>query len=244
MTIPIWVAELACAFWKTVGEREPFPRNLHRPITHAGLLNVVWLVDLHFESVLKRLRKVGVVCEMNGNDRPLHACLVARDGEGIVFVNYSDAADQQRFSLAHEIAHFLRDYWQPRMQVERRIGKAALQVLDGRRAATVDERLHAVLHSTPLGFHVHLLARQDDGEAAGAVADAEWCADRLAFELLAPLEHLMTVHCRTGSISVEEWEVLLRQVYGLPQRQARQYAEILAPRRRVDPLLAGLGYRV
>src|SRR5262245_48996605 len=44
--VPVWVAELAGAFWKEVGVAEPFPRNLRGPITHALPLAVVYLSGL------------------------------------------------------------------------------------------------------------------------------------------------------------------------------------------------------
>jgi Zn-dependent peptidase ImmA (M78 family) len=39
---------------------------------------------------------------------------MARAGHGFISLDGSDADDERRFSLAHELAHFLLDYQDPR----------------------------------------------------------------------------------------------------------------------------------
>ena len=173
-------------------------------------------------------------------DRRLRAGLVAQNGRGLAFIDGTDSDEEQRYSLAHELAHFLRDYWQRRLQVERRLGPDALQVFDGLRPATVDERLQSLLRFTPMGFYLHLLERTPDGRPANStIAMVEEDADRLAFELLAPAEHIVS--------NVPNWHdaralhAALAEVYGLPRQQAMRYAAaLLRPKKGSDPLLRQL----
>jgi hypothetical protein len=158
-------------------------------------------------------------------DRPLCACLVARGGTGFIFVERDDPDDEKRFSLAHELAHFLRDYWGPRRRAEALLGAGALEVLDGHRPARRGERLRGVLASVPLGHHTHLLARDREGEPSPEVAAAERDADRLAWELLAPAEVVLG----HGRRPRRELAGLLRKDFGLPDGQAWRYAGVLAP---------------
>src|SRR5687768_8715179 len=72
------------------------------------------------------LCRAGVACAVGARDRPLRACLVAAGGAGFAFVDADGPEDERRFSLAHELAHFLRDYWQPRRAAQRRLGPAVL----------------------------------------------------------------------------------------------------------------------
>ena len=132
-------------------EDEAFPRDLRRPIARALPLSVVLLPSLSVRAALEWLRSWGIVCEFPGQDRLLRACLVARRGHGIALINGADTDSEQRFSIAHELAHFLRDYWIIRKQASRKLGAKALEVLDGE-PANVEERLNWLLEMYRLDF--------------------------------------------------------------------------------------------
>jgi hypothetical protein len=163
---------------------------------------------------------------------------VARKGHGFALVDGSDADPEQRFSIAHELAHFLRDYWCLRRQVLKRLGTAALEVLDGDRPPTSQERLYALLRSVPLGFHLHLMERDSEGNpATSSIANAEHDADLLAYELLAPAAHVLSDELPAGKQALVR---RLREFYGLPGIQAARYAGVLLPPVRTDPLILRL----
>ena len=235
MSAPFWVVDLADRFWAEVGEAEPFPRQLCRSIARALPLSVVLLPRLWTANVLDWLRQHEIAYPMLESDRPLRACLFARYGGGFVFIDGSDSEDEQRFSVAHELAHFLRHYWQPRRNATCRLGEQVGEVFDGLRPPTREEDLRSLLSNIPIGFHMHLMSRDEDGgvsSAAIAVAEAE--ADRLAYELLAPAASVLASATRAALVG------RLREVYGLPGMQARAYARQLMPMN-ADPFLARLG---
>jgi Zn-dependent peptidase ImmA (M78 family) len=192
--------------------------------------------------MLAWLRGNGIVCPCDERDRPLRACLVACHGYGLIFLDGTDANDEQRFSLAHELAHFLRHYWQPRRLACRRLGEQVAEVFDGKRAPTAQEHLHSLLKNAPLGFHLHLMQRGPRREVSNtAVARAEEEADRVAYELLAPAANVL---CRAGSVRDDAGRArlaeLLRTAFGLPAEQASNYARLLVPTVWEDPLLRRL----
>lgn len=232
MSAALWVIEAAARFWEDAGEEEPFPRALHRPIAMALPLAVVLLPRLRVAAIDAWLREQGVPCGIAAADRPLRACLVARSGQGLLFVDGTDREDERRFSLAHELAHFLRHYAGPRERAGAALGLEILQVLDGRRAPTHQERAHALLAGLQIGYHVHLMERRG-GAATAAVSAAEREADALAFELLAPTSELEAMalsyapDVRRGRIAER-----LERHYGMPPAQAGQYAATLVPRPR------------
>jgi hypothetical protein len=233
--------ELARDFWKDAGLAEVFPRDLRRAAARALPLGLVSLSGLWLDGVRDWLRRQGLPGLCGGGDRPLRACLVAYRGQGLVFLDAADPEDEQRFSLAHEVAHFLRDYRQPRLLACVRLGGRAAEVLDGERPPTADECLDAVLARVPLGFHMHLMDRDAAGRfATTAIAAAERDADRLAYELLAPAE---SVRARTGGGADRDTVGrALQEVYGLPPARAVEYAGILLPAEApADPLLRRLG---
>jgi hypothetical protein len=236
VSVPLWVTELAAAFWGEAGEAEAFPRQLRRAVLRALPLSIVARPGLRVTAVLRWLGERGIACRLGQRDRPLQACLVAHGGSGFIFLDADDSPEEQRFSLAHELAHFLRDYWQPRRRAVAKLGPQVLEVFDGQRPPAPEERLHALLRGVPIGFHAHLLARDAGGAAAGAEADAERDADRLAYELLAPAAE---VRARAGSPAAAS--AVLRAAFGLPAAQAARYADLLfPPAPPPDPLLARL----
>jgi hypothetical protein len=175
-------------------------------------------------SALER-RGIGIRCGVD--DRPLRGCLVAFGDHGIIFVDGTDPEEEQRFTLAHEAAHFVADYLEPRERAQVALGTSAREILDGRRAATNDERIYGFLSGVRVGPHVHQMARDTDFSAID-----ELKADALAFELLAP-----SATVRALVTQLHRWDhreaafELLTGRFGLPSSPARLYARLLY----VDP---------
>ena len=219
---PVWVVELAGRFWAAAGDPPPFPRDLERAITDAVPLSVLARHPLTLHAVAGYLRGLGLPVAVVEPDRPLRAALSCWKGSGFLFLDAADPPDERRFSLAHELAHYLRDYDTVRQRVAKALGADGLAVLDGRRATT-DERVRAALRGLTPAPHAHLMSRDPAGRPRGDERDAEEHADRLACELLAPAERLRT---ESDGHAVAE---RLRSEFGLPPLAALRYASILFP---------------
>ncbi|MCC7103498.1 MAG: ImmA/IrrE family metallo-endopeptidase [Chloroflexi bacterium] len=224
----LFVLELAAEFWRLAGGAGAAPRDLSGAVAMALELGVVQLSDLRLSRVDGWLRQRGVDWSAGARDRALRAALVAHAGHGLVFLEGTDPEPRRRFSLAHETAHYLVDYWRPRQEAAARLGPAALEVLDGRRPPTARERADALLAHVALGAHVHLMERTDTGHPAGATIDeAETLADGLALELLAPAVEAGPIACQAAS-EREAGEQLAAR-FGLPFAVARRHAAALRP---------------
>jgi hypothetical protein len=222
MPAPLWVVELAEDFWRAAGEVEPFPRRLLGPIRRTPwMLTVVDLPRLSIAGVERYLGRRGWACTCGEEDRPLRGCLAARDGGGYLFVDSRDEPAERTYSVAHELAHFLRHYLQPRQRALAALGEGIIDVLDGRRPPRPEEQLSAVLRDAPLGLHVHLMRRHQDFMPADVDA-AEREADRLALELLAPAEEVEARHAAGADA-----RKVLCEVLGLPKAVAEGYAALL-----------------
>jgi hypothetical protein len=223
------VSGIAFDFWTRSRVKMPFPRALEPAVFVVLPLAVVRLPSLRLRRAVEWLNRHGIAHRNDASDRPLHGYLIARGGLGIVFLDGTDPHDEQHFSLAHEVAHFLYDYLRPRTLAIRALGSGIEEVLDGLRSPTAEERLAGVLRGVPLGVYFHLGRRSSHGHIEDPnILHIEDKADQLALELLAPLAGVVAsirnrLPLQDGS-SEDGVVSLLRERYGLPQGIARVYA--------------------
>lgn len=124
--------------------------------------------------------------QASGDNRRIRGCLVAHRGRAIIFVEASESEDERRFTVSHELAHFIGHYLAGRELAIARLGEAIVAVLDGDRPPTPAERLSGVLLRCPLGVFRDVLDR-DGGEPLSEAAERmEVEADTAAFLALAP----------------------------------------------------------
>ncbi|XXF76301.1 ImmA/IrrE family metallo-endopeptidase [Myxococcaceae bacterium GXIMD 01537] len=203
-----------------------FPRDLMEELPMALPLTVVPVPGLTprkgLEWLASHRRAPG---GLEASDAPKHGFTVAQAGRGVLFLDSEDPPDEQRFTLAHEVAHFVLDHLQPRRRALRARGESILRVLDGKDEPTVGEQLAAAFERTPYRARTNFMDRDDKREPrTGQVMDAEQRADRLAFELLAPRRELLPLLHRAGR---KELEAVLISRFGLPVTEAPTYARWL-----------------
>lgn len=215
-----WLAMARDAFWDLAGPPPPFPRDLRPLLALALPLSSRPVPGLRLAVAETWLARHGCSRRFGEPDRRLRGALVAFADTGVLFLDGADLDAEQRFTAAHEAAHFVLDYLLPRRRALALLGEGVRSVLDGERAPSREERIDAALTDCPLGIHVHLLDRRDP---TGAVAAVEDRADRLARELLAPAADVAE---RYDGLRLGEAELSaeLTRVYGLPPAEAVAYA--------------------
>lgn len=223
--------EVIRLFWQRCGETEEFPRSLERCIALALPVTIIKLPRLKLHLIEHWLGQRGVTFQFNCQSRAVRGCLVAYGGSGFIFTDGADSLDEQRFTIAHEIAHFLLDYWLLRARAVSKFGQQITDVFDGMRPPTIAERVHSLLVSAPLGVYTCLLERDEmqTGFAAN-VWRIEDRADKVALALLAPPEIVLA----QGSLSAphfaqrhEAISATLIQTFGLPHSIALAYGQAL-----------------
>jgi hypothetical protein len=211
---------------------------LERTVLQILPLLIIKLPRLGVGMIRQWLSERGVRVGALAPDRGLRGGLFARGGVGVVFLDGMDTDDEARFSLAHEVAHFLLDYIVPREAALHAFGDRIREVLDGVRPPSPEERLSAVLKRVTLGLFTHLMDRDEFGQIArSGVLDSEDRADRLAIELLAPRAAVLADARRRriglgNSASAAELAAILVGKYGLPHPCALRYAQHLLERNR------------
>ncbi len=223
------IRAVAADFWRLAGSPGNFPRNLEASVLWALPLAVVKIPRLRVQVVRDWLAQDGCAQIIPASERELRACVVASRGRGVVFVDGTDPADEQRMSLAHELSHFLLDYLLPRERAIRALGGSIIPVLDGDRPATPAERLSAVLRGVHIGVYTRLWQRGPLGLAEEAEAVArEDAADALALELLAPRRDVLARSRKLNAgATADAVAHLLRAEFGLPSSSARAYARVV-----------------
>lgn len=233
--IDAWLESAVSQFWLNVGYEECFPRALEQPALWALPVMIVKLPRLRVVTLTTWLKQYGIATQFDYADRPLRGCLIARAGKGMVVIDGADSEDQQRFTLAHEIAHFLMDYLWPRIRAIEVLGETITEVLDGVRLPSLHERIAAVLNDTQIGVHTHLMERHiDSSNMSDHIVEAETRADRLALELLAPRSEVQRRIAYDGSSTrqeaLNETTGILQAEFGLPRDIAEAYASYLISR--------------
>ena len=211
-------------------EDPTFPRNLERFVALGLPLTIIKLPRLRITAVQDWLARRGAAIELACKDRQLRGCLVAHGGEGLIFVDGADPQAEIRFTIAHELAHFLVDYIYPRSLALSTFGISVRDVLDGIRAPTVSERLQAVFASKPLALHINLMERTSGGDSISSVHAIEARADRVGLALLAPPQAVLSGTTHLAKSFAERHEAVTSELctgYGLPIWLAREYARQL-----------------
>lgn len=210
--------ELAEAFWARAPESARRYRDVEAAAPWAALLAVVSMPELTLADVRGWLRSHDVPVTGGDDDLRLRGFLVAWRGIGVAFYDGTLDPDERRFTLAHEVGHFLLDYDLPRRRVLRD-APDLLEVVDGVRPVTASDRARAVLAGVPIGVHTHPLGA-DEG------AEAEDEASRFALELLSPWDELLDVvrnafGGRTYQLRLRGATHAVALRFRLPERAAR-----------------------
>lgn len=238
------IEETARVFWSQSGLHEVFPRDMQQAIGLAKDVVVIHLPALRIKGIRTWLRERNFDFQLPPFDKFLHGFLLTHQGTGFIFVNGSDNEAERRFTLAHEIAHFILDYETPRQQAVEEFGLVILEVLDGFRPPTVEERLHGLVFNHSLVSFSHLLDSDSiSGMSRLNVWQAENRADQLALELLAPAHHVRVQVSKLGlpkrfAAHKSTLPNILTDHYGLPESIAEGYANHLARKFTGGPTLA------
>ena len=156
--------------------------------------------------------------------RRLRGCLVAHRGSGMIFLDEDDPR-LVRFALAHELAHFAGHYLARRELAIGRLGPAIVEVLDGVREPTPEERLGGILTGSRLGAFADVMEREDGVPLTAAAEIMEFEADDAAFLALAPVGAVIarTIE-RDGEVTKTAVTTCLIDVFGLAKGDADRHA--------------------
>jgi IrrE N-terminal-like domain len=162
------------------------------------------------------------------DNRQLRGCLVAHRGRACIFLEASETKEQRRFTLSHELAHFIGHYLAARKVAIARFGPSIGVVLDGDRRPSPAERLSGVLIGCPLGVYQDVLDRDGSEPVTAAAERMEAEADAAAFMALAPSADV-AARCRASGRRLDRDGILqtLQADFGLASTDAIHHLPVV-----------------
>lgn len=230
------IEEIAAQFWERARQVRQ-TRNIFEAAKLVLPVEIVFISDLNLLKVKQWLTGKDLwdlIGNQEVNDRVMHGLILPLRGSALIFINADEPEREQRFTIAHEVAHFLLDHELPRQRAITQLGNGIREVLDGNLAPQLSEEVIAVIRGIELRQPVHPIEKDGDGSfRSWATFNAEKDADRLARELLAPRREVIS-YTLAGNQKpsykafVEKCSEHLEQYYLLPTPAAYEYAAKLA----------------
>ena len=227
------IEEITKDFWALIGTRQSFPCDIRTAISLTQPLFIIDIPKLSISKIQSYLQSRGISLRLKTDSKNLYGFTLIRKDCGYIFVNGSDTECEKRFTLAHELAHYLLDYFLPRKKAVDNFGEHILEVIDGERKPTTEERIHSIISYTSLSLYVHILDRSEIcGLDRMTIWKCEEEADLLALEILAPREYVLNdiaTNLSTGGRNQNKLLIdkLLAEKYGLPDSIIPAYSSYL-----------------
>ncbi len=229
-----YIASIAREFWRQAGIKPNPPYDIQGAVSLILPVDIVCLSELSIKRIEQWLKNRSITISIGFGDRSLHGFILTFKGSGFIFINGTDPEDERRYTIAHEVSHFILDYKIPRERAIKKLGIGILEVMDGFREPTYDERIDGVLSAVFVSPYMHLLEKSDDGSFIDLrVLDAENDADLLSLELLAPSAKIIREVKKEKRKQVfakfkDQCLTILTDKYGLPELISDEYASRMA----------------
>ena len=160
------------------------------------------------------------------DERSLHGCVIASRSGGTILVEKNDDEAEKRFTIAHEVSHYILEVKQPHERATDRMGREFADALYRLREPTPTECIDAWLNNTRSEAFAHFMDRAPGGRyGCSLTLEAECRADDLALEILAPRSVLTAAVSSMGfSESLKVARRIAERRFGLPESVAERYA--------------------
>jgi Zn-dependent peptidase ImmA (M78 family) len=232
------ITEATEDFWKQAGIIPKYPLAptlLEQAICLLLPINIVRLNKLSSFKVVSWLADRNYEIQMQ-EDCPLCGLLFINRCQGIIFINGSHPLDEQSYTLAHELGHYLLEFEYPRKKAGLLFDNKIDDIFSGTRKPTIEDELSGIIKRVSVSPYIHFLEEGNvSAESRSQVWAAENKADAMAFELLAPFQTVCAqLKSESGPYTFsrikKELLTILAKNFGLPSSVRQQYATTIAYR--------------
>ena len=220
-------------FWKRAGGRSAPPVDIGYAATCALAIGIRPINGLTTSTATGHLENIGFLCADGLDERELHGCIAVGPRGAMILVEMRDDDSQQRFTIAHEVSHYILEVHRHHRRAAQQMGQDYVDILYGARTAAPSERIDAWLNNVRSSAITHFMDRDPNGSyGCGNTLEAECSADRLAIEILAPRAEMARVASDCGKLPFRNLADATRRIaeqrFGLPGAVAAPYAGRIA----------------
>lgn len=233
------IQQLASEFWSRAAIEPNYPIDniiLEQAILLSCPLSIVKINKLNFYAIFSWLNQNGFTSASNHFDVncSLFGLLFVNKGKGFIFIDGSVSSQEQLFTLAHEVSHYILDYEQHKLQLVRTLGDDGIEILNSSREPYHHEYFKGIISGVDVKPYIHLIEKEtsDTWEKMG-IGKVENSADLFAMELLAPIKFVLKeINSLKISLKypdiIQNLPVILERKYGFPVYLASRYAKFVA----------------
>ena len=226
-------AHWASWFWKRAGGRSAPPVDIGYAATCALAIGIRPINGLTTSTAMGHLENIGFPCADGVDERELHGCIAVGPRGAMILVEMRDDEAQRRFTIAHEVAHYILEVHRHHRRAAQKMGLYYVDILYGSREAAPSERIDAWLNNVRSSAITHFMDRDPNGRyGCGTTLEAECVADRLAIEILAPRAEMVRDALDYGKLPFRDLSDAVRQIaeqrFGLPGAVAAPHANRIA----------------
>lgn len=205
-------------FWVDSGLKMECPRPIEDAVIRNLPISIVKMKVLTYQSLSQWFAERNLVGILPHFSESLLGGIFAFKGNALLFVDAKLPSYEMRYTVAHEVGHFLFDYHYKRQKAKATVGDSAEEILDGTRRASLGERVDAILLGIDLKPYYHLLSDQNCiSISRGQIETAEDNADFLADELIAPEDIINEMYNERGFESIAEASREIAGILDVPE---------------------------
>lgn len=228
------IERIAREFWATSYAEFRYNYDIIKVVESSPNVHLIRIPQLNPTKITSWLTSRKIDIPVENNDRSLDGALLIQNGTVIMFIDTAENDIRQRYTLAHQVSHFLLAYQMPKERAIIKLGKEIAAALKDDTEAPVTQLVQSALQGMTGAAYTLLIEKSEDAFPSDRLnLLPESPADTLALELLAPRYQIIQ---ETASASARlryspfkrTCQELLIDKYRIPLEIAHKYAKELA----------------
>ena len=220
------IERIAREFWATTHAEFRYNYDIVKVVESSLNVQLIRMPQLSPKNITSWLSDHDMNIPLENNERNLHGALIIQNGAVLMFIDTTENDTRQRYTLAHQVSHFLLDYQMPKERTIMTLGKEIAGVLKGNAEASVEQLVQSAFNGMTDKVYTLFIEKDE-------AIPSENPADSLALELLAPRYQIIhETAAKSILLSYAPFKRKCRELligkYRIPSEIAHKYASDLA----------------